>query len=293
MQKVSSGEGRQVLDGGVPGGMQKEFKGEGRHVGELLGVAGGMQNELSGVGRQPLLGGLVGGLLLGAVGAQPPTPGMAVPSTHDPPPLTPIGVARKHPTGDVSQIWAVWVTDVLGEVLDGMLSTSVPSTTSAAELPMIVNVQLTDVDVVVVKRRTPVHDAIVAPLGAVGAIATVSPGVTAPRSETVHVICVPGSGMPSGSALVHVLWGTPTAALAWVDERIVVTPMASDPASTTTPRARRIRLPRLMPAMCALQLDSPVLSDAGARENLRAPLTHPPAGVPSAARELGPTGLRG
>lgn len=100
MQKVLSGDGRQVLDGGVPGGMQKELKGAGRHVG---GGGVGRQKELSGVGRQPLVGGLVGGLLPGAAGAHPPI-GRAGPSTHDPAPVTPIGVAGKHPTGAASQI---------------------------------------------------------------------------------------------------------------------------------------------------------------------------------------------
>jgi hypothetical protein len=142
MQKVLRGDGRHVgeLLGGL-GGMQKVSRGDGRQVPDGgVGVLGGMQKELSGDGRQPLLGGLVGGLLLGAVGMQPPV-GRAVPSTHDPPPVTPIGVAGKHPSV-VSQICAVCVTDVLGAVLDGMFSTSVPSSTSPAEAPeKITNVQ--------------------------------------------------------------------------------------------------------------------------------------------------------
>jgi hypothetical protein len=128
MQKVSSGEGRQVLDGGVPGGMQKEFNGDGRHVGELLGVAGGMQKELSGVGRQPLLGGLVGGLLLGVAGMQPPAgAGNAVPSTHDPGPLTPIGAAGLHPNPG-SQNDADWATVVPGAAPPGISTVSIAST---------------------------------------------------------------------------------------------------------------------------------------------------------------------
>jgi hypothetical protein len=130
MQKVSSGEGRQVLDGGVPGGMQKEFNGDGRHVGELLGVAGGMQNELSGDGRQPLVGGLVGGLLLGATGSHPPRPGKAVPPTHDPVPETPIGSGGLHPlTGAGSHTDPDWVTDVWAGVAPGINTDSMPITT--------------------------------------------------------------------------------------------------------------------------------------------------------------------
>jgi hypothetical protein len=129
MQKVLSGVGRQVLDGGVPGGMQKELNGAGRHVGGGgVGVLGGMQKELSGVGRQPLVGGLVGGLLLGAAGMQPPAgAGRAVPSTHDPGPLTPIGAAGLQPKPG-SQNEADWATEVPAAVPPGICTVSVAST---------------------------------------------------------------------------------------------------------------------------------------------------------------------
>jgi hypothetical protein len=100
---------------------------------------------------------------------------------------------------------------------------------------------------------TPVQPVTVEPVGAVGAMMKLSPPTTPPSALTVHVMTSPGSGIPSLAGPVHDLLGISTPALARMDVRIVVTPMASDPASTATPRARRIRLPRLMPAMCALR----------------------------------------